>query len=62
MYSIVPLIGRRTAVPVTIDEITLPSGSAVEINIHAINHNPSVWPDYEVLQCGFWIVITHFYF
>ncbi|KAL4235446.1 hypothetical protein ACF0H5_007082 [Mactra antiquata] len=47
MYSIVPLIGRGLREPLTIDGVTLPAGTSVEINIHAINHRSDVWSDHE---------------
>lgn len=48
MYSIVPITGRCLHEPLTIDGVTLPAGSSLEINIHAINHRPDVWSDHEV--------------
>ena len=51
MYSTVPFIGRVTDEPLTIDGLTIPVHSDIELNIDAINHRPDVWPDYEVLEC-----------
>ena len=48
MYSVVPVIGRLTDEPMTLDGVTIPANSVIELNIHAINHRPDVWPDYDV--------------
>ncbi|XP_060563245.1 cytochrome P450 4A24-like isoform X1 [Ruditapes philippinarum] len=47
MYSIVPVIRRTLETEVTIENVTLPSGATVEINIHTINHNSVLWPDHQ---------------
>lgn len=50
MYSVVPVIGRLTDEPMTLDGVTIPANSVIELNIHAINHRPDVWPDYDVFR------------
>ena len=51
MYSTVPLLARVSDEPLTIDGLTIPANSVIELNIDGINHRPDVWPDHEVTNC-----------
>jgi cytochrome P450 len=46
MHSTVPVFSRRLTKPMMIDGIEFPAGSAIDINIHALNHHPDSWPDH----------------
>ena len=48
MYSIVPMLARVIDEPMTFDDVSIPTGSIVNVNIHAINHREDVWLDHDV--------------
>lgn len=48
MHSPVPTISRISTKPMTLEGVQLPANTKIDILIHAINHNPDVWPDHKV--------------
>ncbi|XP_043818614.1 cytochrome P450 4A6-like isoform X3 [Dromiciops gliroides] len=51
LYPPVPVISRRLSKPLTFpDGRSLPAGAMVSLNIYALHHNPSVWPEPEELH------------
>lgn len=57
MHSPVPFISRITSKPLTLDGVTIPANTKIDILIHAINHHPDIWPDNRVLKYHTWISI-----
>ena len=49
MYSPVPFISRTLEEPLVLDDVTIPKGLVCDINIDSLHHNPSVYPDHEVI-------------
>ncbi|KNC53340.1 uncharacterized protein AMSG_08841 [Thecamonas trahens ATCC 50062] len=47
LYPPVPFVSRQTAEDHVVDGFRIPSGSNVSLNIYALHHNPTVWPDPE---------------
>lgn len=47
MHSPVPTISRISTKPMTLEGVQLPANTKIDILIHAINHNPDVWPDHK---------------
>lgn len=45
LHSPVPFIGRQLENELTIDGITLPKRSLLDIDIYGLHHNPAVWED-----------------
>ena len=43
MHTPVPIIGRGVEKEFVLDGVTLPMGCAVEVNVHALHHNETVW-------------------
>ncbi|XP_051855742.1 cytochrome P450 4A6-like isoform X3 [Antechinus flavipes] len=51
LYPPVPYIYRELSKPLTFpDGRSLPAGTVVTLNIHALHHNPTVWPEPEVFN------------
>ncbi|XP_006902978.1 PREDICTED: cytochrome P450 4A11-like [Elephantulus edwardii] len=51
IYPPVPSIGRVLSKPVTFpDGRSLPEGTRISLDIHALHHNPKVWSDPEVFD------------
>ncbi|XP_006880609.1 PREDICTED: cytochrome P450 4A11-like [Elephantulus edwardii] len=51
IYSPVPSIGRVCSKPVTFpDGRSLPKGTRISLDIHALHHTPKVWSDPEVFD------------
>ena len=65
MYSIVPMLARVIDEPMTFNDVTIPTGSIVNVNIHAINHRKDLWLDHDVsmtsLYPRFFFLIKHIY-
>ena len=43
LWTPVPFIARKLTKPLTVDGVTLPPDTNVNMNILALHHNPSVW-------------------
>ncbi|XP_072505433.1 cytochrome P450 4A25-like isoform X2 [Notamacropus eugenii] len=51
LYPPIPVFSRELSKPLTFpDGRSLPAGASVTINIYALHHNPSVWPEPEVFD------------
>lgn len=48
MYSPVPFVSRILEEPLVLDDVTIPKGLVCDINIDALHHHPSIYPDHEV--------------
>ncbi|XP_062570263.1 leukotriene-B4 omega-hydroxylase 3-like [Saccostrea cucullata] len=45
MHTPVPFIGRVADKPLTLDGITIPAKTKIDILLHTINHHPDLWSD-----------------
>lgn len=50
MYTPVPAITRKLAEPVTVEGVTFPAGSVIDLHPHLMHHNPSVWEDHAIFD------------
>ena len=48
MYTPVPCTTRKLSEPVTVEGVTFPVGSVIDLHPHLMHHNPSVWEDHMV--------------
>ena len=46
MFSPVPGVGKRLAKPLVIEGVEFPAGTAVEIVMDCLHHNPAVWENH----------------
>jgi len=44
-HTIVPFVARELKEELTLDGVTLPKGTSVEVQIYTLHHNPEVWED-----------------
>jgi len=62
-YSPVPMVGRFSSSPITLDGHVVPPNLRVDINLYAIHHNPDVWKDPEVgfytLKIDTWLMFPN---
>jgi len=45
LHCPVPFVQRQIENELTIDGITLPKGSVIDVNIYNLHHNPVVWEE-----------------
>jgi len=43
LHTVVPFVGRELKEDLTIDGMTLPAGTDVEVQFYTLHHNPQVW-------------------
>ena len=48
MFTPVPFHNRVLSKPVTIEGVTFPAGTRVDISPHCLHHNPAVWENHNV--------------
>lgn len=54
VYCTVPMLGRKLTEDVVFEGVTVPAGTMATVNIHAIHHNPRLWPDPEKFDPERW--------
>lgn len=45
LYTPVPVASRMVSKPITIEGVTIPKGTYIDLGFYHIHHNPDVWPD-----------------
>jgi cytochrome P450 family 4 subfamily B polypeptide 1 len=56
MHTTIGIISRRLTKLMMIDGIEFPAKTYVNINLHALNNHPDVWPDHRVFRPGRFLV------